>query len=196
MRPSEEERWFVNNRGELQNMTSKDRLSRLWESLRNKDYRDAFVSEHINSGIAVQISENRLARAWTQRELGRRASMGQVSISKLESASRGTPNLSTLLRLASAFDCGLMVKFVPLSQLAALAIDPDPLVVPRFGEDSPGASRYEGWAHREENVAILPTESTATSQVSDYPTLARQIASASTPVTTLMSESTPKMEAR
>ena len=120
--------------------TSKDRLNTLWRSLSDKAYRDAFVSEHINSGVAVQIHENRKSRSLTQGELGELAQMSQVRISKLESGNHGTPNLKTLTRLASALDCALVVRFVPFSKLAtwSVNIDQNPLVVAPFEMDSAG----------------------------------------------------------
>lgn len=143
--------------------TSKNRLKTLWGSLANRAYRDAFVSEHINSGVAVQIYENRRARELTQEQLGALADMGQVRISRLESGDHGTPNLSTLVRLASAFDCGLMVQFVAFSELASWAVDSaeEPLVVPRFTNDSADADSFSGWhSHTADQRYFIHSEET------------------------------------
>ncbi len=122
-------------------MILKDRLRKLWSSLASRDYREAFVDEHISSGIAVQILENRKARNLTQKGLGVLAGMGQVRISKLENPSDAMPNLKTIRRIASAFDCGLRVEFVPFSELAlwSIHVPEKSACVPAYAEDSPRA---------------------------------------------------------
>jgi transcriptional regulator with XRE-family HTH domain len=55
-------------------------------------------------------------RGWTQRELGDLAGVRQNWISHLESPDYGSFNLSTLKKLAFAFDVALIVRFVPFSQ--------------------------------------------------------------------------------
>ena len=119
-------------------MTLKDRAARLWRSLASKEYRDSFVSENINSGVAVQIREIRKARNLTQKALGKLADMDQSRICKLENPDYGTPNLSTLVQLAAAFDCGLSVRFVPFSELTrwALRIHEEPAAVVDFSSDN------------------------------------------------------------
>jgi len=89
------------------------------EELRNKEYRDAFVAEHINTGVPFQIRALReeKGREWTQKELGVRARMAQETISRIEDPNYGKLTLKTLKRLASAFDVGLMIRFVPFSEL-------------------------------------------------------------------------------
>lgn len=107
------------------------------ESLSDKEYRDIYVSEAISSGIAFQIREMRKQRAWNQAELGQKAEMAQESISKLENPDYGKFTLSTLKRLASAFDVALIVRFAPFSQLVDWATDlgPEDLAVPAFEND-------------------------------------------------------------
>ena len=48
------------------------------------------------------------------------------------------PNIETLRRIAEAFDCGLMVRFVPFSELARWSEDfnPETFVVPDFSNDT------------------------------------------------------------
>ncbi len=125
----------------------KIKLKALWNNLADKSYRDAFVSEHIGSGTAVQIHEIRLSRGLTQKELGTISGMTQDRISKLESGDYGLPNLSTLARIASALECGLRVEFVAFSELAAWSIQvPDKTAcVPSFQDDSPEAAGFGDW---------------------------------------------------
>lgn len=99
------------------------RKEKLINKLKDKEYRDAFVSALITNGIPFQIKVLREQRIWTQKELGELADMAQESISRLEDPNYGKLNLNTLKRLAAAFDVGLMVRFVPFSDLVAWDIN-------------------------------------------------------------------------
>ena len=114
------------------------REENLINELRNKEYRDAFVSELIDTGIPFHIHALREQRSWTQKELGEHAGMAQETISRLEDPNYGQLSLTTLKRLASAFDIGLLVRFVPLSELVdwELHLTPDSLKVLSFAEES------------------------------------------------------------
>src|SRR5450432_2620024 len=96
-------------------VTSKAKL--ITKLLRNKEYRDAYVEEKVTTSLPFQIRALREQRDWSQAELGNEADMRQNAISRLEDAENGTPSLTTLLRLAHAFDLALLVKFVPFSRL-------------------------------------------------------------------------------
>src|SRR6266849_841181 len=95
----------------------RDIRSQLVAKLSNKTYRDVFVSEQINTGLAFQIRALREQRDWSQAELGEKAEMAQSRISVMEDANYARFSLNTLNRLASAFDCGLVVRFAPFSEL-------------------------------------------------------------------------------
>lgn len=83
----------------------------------NKDYRDNYVSSKIDTDLAAQIYSLRDQRGLTQIELGDLADMKQPRIAKMEASCEGV-SLTTLKRLASAFDVGLSVRFVSFSELA------------------------------------------------------------------------------
>lgn len=93
------------------------RKEKLINKLKDKEYRDAFVSALITNSIPFQIKALREQKTWSQKELGDLANMAQESISRLEDPNYGKLNLNTLKRLAAAFDVGLMVRFVPFSDL-------------------------------------------------------------------------------
>lgn len=116
--------------------TTNKRKENLLDDLKNKEYRDAFVSELIDTGIPFQIHALREQRGWTQKELGQHVEMAQERISLLEDPNYGKLSLSTLKRLASAFDIGLIVRFVPFSELVDLELHltPDSLKASSFEE--------------------------------------------------------------
>lgn len=121
-------------------MTLFDRKKRkLVEELKDKEYRDAFVSELIDTGIPFQIRALREQeqRKWSQKELGKRADMHQERISQIEDPDYGKLSLATLKRIASAFDIGLVVRFVPISELVEweLNLSSESLKVLNFDEE-------------------------------------------------------------
>ena len=121
-------------------MNTDKRKQNLIKELKNKEYRDAFVSEHIDAGIPFQIKAIREQRGWTQKQLGENVHevMKQEAISRLEDPNYASLTLSTLKKLASAFDVGLMVRFVPISDLAKweLGLTSESLKAVSFDEDS------------------------------------------------------------
>lgn len=81
--------------------------------------RTAFVASHIDKGIAYQVRALREAQNFSQEKLAEMVGMNQNAISRIESPERGRPTITTLKRLAAAFDVALVVRFVPFSQLAS-----------------------------------------------------------------------------
>lgn len=113
--------------------------NRLLGELRDKEYRDAYVEGHVRAGLAFQIRALRESRNWSQAEVGRRAGNKlQSVIARLENPDYGKFSLSTLLELASAFDVGLLVRFVPFSELLNQVSDLsiETLAVPNFDADT------------------------------------------------------------
>ncbi len=94
------------------------KVKAIWRKLRNKEYRDSFVASQISNTIAAQIFSLREARGWKQAEAAARAGMKQSRISYLEDPNYENYQTRTLLKLASAYDVGLVVRFVPFSELA------------------------------------------------------------------------------
>ena len=109
----------------------------LINELINKEYRDAFVSAHIDNGIPFQIRALRKRKGWTQKELAEHVGMKQERISALENPNYSKFTLSTLKKLASAFDVALIVRFAPFGELAKweLELSPESLTPPSFEED-------------------------------------------------------------
>ena len=97
-------------------MDGTKRTARL-DALRSKEYREAYVERFVPLSLALQIKDLREERDWSQGELAQRASMQQAAISRLEKSDYRSYTISTLTRLASAFDVALVVRFVPFSTL-------------------------------------------------------------------------------
>jgi len=107
------------------------------DSLRDPEYREAFLSEHLRRSLPAQIRRLREHRGWSQEQLGMKCGgKKQEWISRLESPSYGKFTLGTLLRLANAFDVGLTARFLPFSELLDWYTSRGPNEqVPSFTED-------------------------------------------------------------
>lgn len=150
------------------------RRQKIIEDLKDKEYRDAFAVEHIDTGIPFQIRTLREQkdRKLTQKELGIRAGMAQETISRIEDPNYGKLTLKTLKRLASVFDVALMVKFIPFSELVEweLRLTPNSLDAVSFENDPYFKTTNEEISISEESTtdryATLSTEGTpSTSKV-------------------------------
>jgi transcriptional regulator with XRE-family HTH domain len=84
---------------------------------RSRKARKQFVESHVANGTAFQIKATRDALGWTQEKLAAEAEMNQNAIYRLESPAVGRPTLTTLKRIAAAMDVGLIVRFVPFSEM-------------------------------------------------------------------------------
>ena len=108
---------------------------------RSRKVREQFVESHISKGIAFQVRATRDRLGWKQDRLASEVGMTQNAISRLESPEYGKPTITTLKRLAAALDVGLVVHFVPFSQMidwvsGTRRVDPglatESLAVPTF----------------------------------------------------------------
>lgn len=64
------------------------------------------------AAIANQVAEQRTLRGLSQHELAQLCDTSQSAIARLESGGR-PPRIDTLLRIATALDCELIVKLRP-----------------------------------------------------------------------------------
>jgi transcriptional regulator with XRE-family HTH domain len=124
------------------NLNSKKSLIRRLS--RSKEARERFVSSHVDKGYAFQIREMREHKELSQTELGAMVGMNQNAIHRLESPEYGRSTITTLKRLAAAFDVALIVRFVPFSQLINWVsgtpfvdngLSSDSLAVPNYNEE-------------------------------------------------------------
>lgn len=133
-------------------MLGNSRLTKLWNKLRNKQYRDSYVRTNIAMGVPFQIRAMRKQRGWTQKELAQRAGKKQSWISAIECDDRYGYSITTLTELASAFDVAIMVRFVPFSELVEAYADVSQagLRVPSFEDES-------GWNAQRESTRCEAT---------------------------------------
>lgn len=119
--------------------------SSLARELSDKQYRDEFVAAALRVGLPMQCRALRESRDWTQPRLAQEAGMSQPRISEIERPGERRLTLDTLLRLASAFDVALQVRFVPFSQLVDDDdhLDLDNFYVPPFAQDIANLARRE-----------------------------------------------------
>ena len=89
--------------------------NRLQKEFKDKEYAHAYVDEFLNASIATQIKVLREQRKWDQKELATKSGMKQPRISLLENINYSMWSISTLKKLAEAFDVTLKVSFESFS---------------------------------------------------------------------------------
>jgi len=96
-------------------------MSELVDQLRpefqDEEYRHSYAEECLNTMIATQIKVLREQREMTQSALAKKAEMLQPRLSVLENSDYSSWSISTLKRLARAFDLALSVKFEAFSEV-------------------------------------------------------------------------------
>ena len=109
----------------------------LLEKLTDRGYRDAFISDEIDIGLPIQIRSMREQRRWKQSDVAEKTGTKQPRITLMEKPGYGNFSLNTLKRLASLFDVGLIVSFVPWGEMIDFteAISNKRLAVPAFCDD-------------------------------------------------------------
>jgi len=84
---------------------------------RGREVRATFVESNISKGLAFQIRSLREREGWSQQELADKIGSRQNAIYRAENPNYGKQTLTTLKKIAAAFDVGLVVRFVPFSEL-------------------------------------------------------------------------------
>lgn len=151
---------------EIINSTKRSEIAR---SLANKEYREAFVEAEINTTIPFQIRTLRMLREWSQTELANRTGQKQKTISDFENPSYGRLTLSSLKRLAAAFDVALVVRFAPFSELVdwTATMSKERMEVPSFDKDdfSERADAAQGAAFHTIFVSHVESDHAALAEV-------------------------------
>jgi len=109
----------------------------LLEKLTNQAYRDAFISEEIDIGIPMQLRAMREARGWNQKYVAEKMDTKQPRFSVMEAPGYGNFSLNTLKKIASIFNVGLIVSFVPYSEMIDFVegFGPKRLTIPSFADE-------------------------------------------------------------
>jgi len=117
--------------------------TRLWEKLQRREYRHAYLAEHVRGGIAYQIRALRDQRKWNQGELSKRLNKPQSVVCRLEDPNYGKVTVQTLLEVANVFDVALEVRFVPYSSfvLNTRDVSSSAMHVASFDDEPPPGRR-------------------------------------------------------
>ena len=109
----------------------------LLEKLTDQAYRDAFISEEIDIGLPMQLRAMREARGWNQKYIAEKMETKQPRFSLMEKPGYGNFSLNTLKKLASIFNVGLIVSFVPYSEMIDFVqgFSRKRLEIPSFGDE-------------------------------------------------------------
>ena len=93
-------------------------MSSSWiERLKPKQRRVSFLRQRTSAHVALQIRALRDARGWSQSDLERESGVTQPAISRCERIGYGRQTITTLLKLAEAFDVGVDISFVSWGEL-------------------------------------------------------------------------------
>lgn len=85
--------------------------------------RQAYMEACVEQDIAWQISINRKARELSQKQLAEKIRTTQTAIARWEDPCYGRHSIPSLIKIAHAFDCALMVRLIPYSKLAEITKD-------------------------------------------------------------------------
>lgn len=96
-----------------------ERFKMISKLIKRRDTRESYIRSKLSVLLPSQIRSLRLRRGMKQAELGAEAIMKQGRISVLERIGEASFSIETLIKLASAFRVGLIVKFVPMSEMLA-----------------------------------------------------------------------------
>lgn len=136
------------------------RYEQIWKSLQDDEYRREYTVD-VDTGLAFQIRALRERNGWSQTKLGERAGgKRQKVISDWENPNYGRYSLQSLKSLATAFDVGLMVRFVPFSELVNwnANLTPERLAPPSFEEEARAGYQPSRALHMGEGVSIGPND--------------------------------------
>lgn len=114
-----------------------NRTRQIARSTDDQAYATAFVSAEIDTTLPFQLRAMRKQRGWTQQELADQINANQKTISDFENPNYARFTLTSLKKIAAAFDVALIVRFAPFSELVdwAATLSADQVNVPRRDKD-------------------------------------------------------------
>jgi transcriptional regulator with XRE-family HTH domain len=127
--------WQQTGRPGEESSAGTGKIKSLWRRLTNREYRNAYIESKVANDIAFQVFYLREQRGLTQGALAELAGAQQPQISRIE-RSTSLPNVSTLLKVASALDVALSIKFVSFNTLIGEETDSElSASIPSFEQD-------------------------------------------------------------
>ena len=125
----------------------------------SKEYRHAFVEEKVRTQLAVQIKAIREQRDMTRPSFARVMHKAPSWVFRLEDPNQAPPTISTLLRVAEAFDVDLDISFRRFSDLLNRIdrMTPESFQVPCFEEEVSDNAFDKSSFTEEEMRALLPS---------------------------------------
>jgi transcriptional regulator with XRE-family HTH domain len=102
-----------------------------------KEYRHAYAEESTDISVGTQIKVLREQRNWRQEDLAREAGIQQPMVSRYENVNYSNWTLTTLKKLARAYDVWLDIRFRSFGELVneTNRFSRETLQVPRFADD-------------------------------------------------------------
>jgi transcriptional regulator with XRE-family HTH domain len=131
----------------------------LLEKLTDQTYRDAFISEEIDIGLPMQLRAMREERGWNQQYVAAKMETKQPRFSLMEKPGYGNFSLNTLKKLASIFNVGLIVSFVPFSEMIEFtnAFSRKRLAIPSFADEYSAMERRFSGSRRATDNTLQPS---------------------------------------
>lgn len=128
---------------------SKDKIAR---DVADQEQRHLIVEAQIRNGIPLQIRAMREDRGWTQTALAEKLGTTQNTVSRLENPKTSKPAITTLERIAEAFDVALLVRFAPFSEFvdSVASMSRKSVAVPSYEKEN-------GLSETEEEPAVTET---------------------------------------
>ena len=116
---------------------SESKREELIESFRDKEYRESYAEDYLNTTIATQMRVIREQRELTQAQLATAVGTKQSAISRIENVNNAARNIGTLEAIAFALGCRLKVSFETFGSLIdeSLCFSRESLQRPSFEED-------------------------------------------------------------
>jgi transcriptional regulator with XRE-family HTH domain len=111
---------------------------------RGASTRAKFVDSHVSKTLAFQIRSLREKEEWSQQTLAEKIGSNQNAIYRAENPNYGKQTITTLKKIAAAFDVALIVRFVPFGELVdwvsgtprtIKGLTTEALTVPSFEEE-------------------------------------------------------------
>lgn len=116
---------------------SESRKEELIENFADKEYRESYAEDYLNTTIATQLRVIREQRGLTQAQLADAVGTKQTAISRIENVNNVARNIGTLEAIAFELGCRLKVTFETFGSLIeeSLHFSREALQRPSFEED-------------------------------------------------------------